>query len=94
MDIRMRSGEAMVNGEWIKMSLSPMEVGVGSVYQTLRGEWKTVVHYYGEVEINGEPMFGYETRKATAEEIAIATAPVDKVAESAFWNDFFDNVDR
>ena len=90
MNIRMRSGACEVNGEMVKMSLSPVAVEVGSVYQTLRGEWKTVAAEYGKFDMSDGPMFGYETRPATAEEIAEATTPVDMVKEKAFWNEFFD----
>ena len=94
MNIRMRSGVCEVNGEMVKMSLSPVKVNVGSVYQTMRGEWKTVVTEYGKFDINGEPMFGYEIRPATESEIEIANKPIDRNVESAFWNEFFDNTDK
>ena len=54
----------------------------------MRGEWKAVVTEYGKFDINGEPMFGYETRPATESEIEIANKPIDRNVESAFWNEF------
>lgn len=94
MNIRMRSGTYEVNGEMVKMNLSAVKIEVGSVYQTLRGEWKTVAAEYGKFDTSDGPMFGYETRPATAFEIEIANKPIDRKVESAFWNDFFDNTDN
>lgn len=91
MNIRMRGGVCDVNGQMIKMSLSPVRVAVGSVYQTLRGEWKTVAAEYGKFEMNDGAMFGYETRPATEAEIAAATAPVDVQKEKEFWSEFGNN---
>ncbi len=91
MNIRMRGGAAEVDGQMVKMSLSPVKVAVGSVYQTLRGEWKTVAQEYGKFEMEDGPAFGYETRPATQQVIEAATTPIDMQKEKDFWGEFGNN---
>lgn len=86
--IRMRN--AYVNGIG-EVKVSAMAVKVGDMYQTLRDEWMIVTEDFGSVIIDGENMFAYRTRQATAEEIAVWNAP--QVSESDFFDDFFSRTD-
>ena len=83
--------KASVDG--VQMSVSPVKVEDGEIYQTVKGSWKVAEKCLGSYEIDGEKVFGYAVREATEAEIAQATAPVSRSTIEDFWSDFSDATD-